>query len=104
MSIKIDVNKCVSCGKCIEVCPGSLLLKNENGKAFIRYPKNCWGCTACLKECKLGAIKYYLGADIGGNGSTMYVTQNGESLEWRLESKDGRKVVITTNSKEANKY
>lgn len=104
MSIKIDVNRCVGCSKCIEVCPGSLILKNEKGKAVIKYPKNCWGCAACLKECKVGAIKYYLGVDIGGNGATMKIISGSEGLSWQMESSDGKKIVITTKSKEANKY
>ena len=42
-------------------------------KAVMKYPKNCWGCVSCVKECKAGAIDFFLGADIGGNGSIMNV-------------------------------
>lgn len=104
MSIKIDTKKCVGCSKCIKVCPGSLIYKNEAGKAFIKYLQNCWGCTACLKECKNEAIKYYLGADIGGNGAYLYVVENGSELKWHMNSNDGRKIIVNTNTKESNKY
>ena len=68
MSIRIDQKKCVGCRKCSEVCPGTLIVM-EDKKAVMKYPKNCWGCVSCVKECKAGAIDFFLGADIGGNGS-----------------------------------
>lgn len=104
MSIKIDSNKCVGCGKCVDVCPGALIYKDENKKAYIKYEKNCWGCTACLKECKVAAIKYYLGADIGGNGARLHVEEKGEVLNWHIVDKNGKEAVIATNRKESNKY
>ena len=65
MSIRIDQKKCVGCRKCSEVCPGTLIVM-EDKKAVMKYPKNCWGCVSCVKECKAGAIDFFLGADIGG--------------------------------------
>ncbi|MFR0781415.1 MAG: ferredoxin family protein [Coprococcus sp.] len=59
------------------VCPGSLIGKNPDGTACMRYPKDCWGCSSCIKECKFGAIALYLGADIGGMGSKMTVERKG---------------------------
>ena len=50
MSIAINAKQCVGCGKCSMVCPGSLIHMNADGKAFIKYPKDCWGCTSCLKD------------------------------------------------------
>lgn len=104
MSIKIDKEKCIGCSGCIEVCPGRLIYKDENDRAYIKYEKNCWGCTACLKECNKSAIKYYLGADIGGNGACLYVKQNSDELNWHIIDKDGNETVINTNRKESNKY
>lgn len=60
MSIFIDKEKCKKCGKCAAVCPGSLIGKNPDGTACMRYPKDCWGCSSCIKECKFGAIAYTL--------------------------------------------
>ena len=73
MSIRINKNKCVGCKRCLDVCPGSLIKTDATGKAYIKYPKDCWGCTSCLKECKTGAIAFFLGADIGGMGSEMKI-------------------------------
>ena len=68
MSIMIDKAKCKGCGMCTSVCPGSLIYQDSEKKAFIKYPKDCWGCASCIKECHFGAIALYLGADIGDLG------------------------------------
>ena len=78
MSIAINAKQCVGCGKCSMVCPGSLIHMNADGKAFIKYPKDCWGCTSCLKECAVHAIRFYLGADMGGMGSLVHTEKEGE--------------------------
>ena len=103
MSIRINSEKCVGCGKCREVCPGTLIAL-ENRKAVIKYPRNCWGCVSCVKECTAGAIDFYLGADIGGNGSVMNVTKSGDILHWNIQKPDGSKIVIDVNRKNANQY
>jgi adenylylsulfate reductase subunit B len=104
MSIRIDKEKCVGCGKCLNVCPGSLIYKDDKGKAFQRFPKDCWGCTACLKECKKGAIRFFLGADIGGKGTTLYTKIEGSLINWHIEKANGEEQVITVNRKESNRY
>lgn len=103
MSIAIDRNKCIGCGKCSIVCPGSLI-KVENKKAFIKYPKDCWGCTSCLKECPVNAVEFYLGADIGGMGSLVHIEKNGNILNWIINRSDGIVTEIKINTKESNKY
>lgn len=104
MSIAIDKNKCVGCGKCRMVCPGSLIKRDENNKAYIKYPKDCWGCTSCIKECPVHAIGFYLGADIGGMGSRVHTEKDGDILKWIIEKSDGSIAEIDINTKESNKY
>lgn len=104
MSIQILQGKCVGCGKCIEACPGNLIKKDEQGKASIRHIRDCWGCTSCLKECHTGAIRFYLGADIGGKGSTLSVEQKKDISLWKVTDAAGNEKVIEVNKKEANKY
>ena len=104
MSIMIDKSKCIGCGKCCMVCPGSLIKKDGDNKAFIKYPKDCWGCTSCIKECHFGAIGLFLGADIGGRGSVMTVKSTEDTLTWNIEKRDGTTEQILINKKEANKY
>lgn len=104
MSIAIDKSKCIGCGKCRTVCPGSLIKQDENGKAFIKYPKDCWGCTSCVKECPVHAVRFYLGADIGGMGSLVHTESMGDILRWVIEKSDGEISKIDINRKESNKY
>ena len=104
MSISIDKLKRKGCTKCTAVCPGSLIALDENKKAYIRYPKDCWGCASCIKECAFGAIAFYLGADIGGMGSKISVSTQGDLLNWQIEKTDGTTEVITVNKKDSNQY
>ena len=102
MSVRILQNKCVGCGKCLSVCPGNLLKKGEDGKVHIRNIRDCWGCTACLKECHTGAILYFLGADMGGMGSMLSVKEKGDVRIWRVDSPNGETKTIEINMKDSN--
>ena len=104
MSVRILQNKCVGCGRCLCVCPGNLLKKGEDGKVYIRNSRDCWGCTACLKECHTGAILYFLGADMGGMGSMPSVKEKGDVRIWRVDSPNGETKTIEINMKDSNKY
>ena len=101
MSIAINKSKCVKCRRCIEVCPGKA---DENGKAYIKEPRDCWGCTSCVKECRAEAIDFFLGADIGGRGSTLTTKEDGDYRLWTVTAPDGSQTVIQINKKDANKY
>ena len=109
MSIVIDPYVCIGCTKCTLVCPGTLIemqkvddMKIE--KAVMQYPKDCWGCVSCVQECTVQAISFFLGADIGGNGSTMTTKEEGDVLKWIIEKRDGTVEEIDINRKDANKY
>ncbi|MCF0106593.1 MAG: RnfABCDGE type electron transport complex subunit B, partial [Holdemanella sp.] len=66
----VDRNKCVACGKCIEVCPNNLIeiipdsadfmvtcSSQSRGKAVKDVCSNgCIGCTLCTRKCDHGAI------------------------------------------------
>jgi adenylylsulfate reductase subunit B len=104
MSITINQKKCRGCGKCQQVCPGNLLTQDAEGKACIQQPKDCWGCTSCIKECVHQAIYYYLGADIGGRGSLLFTKKEKGFLHWHVISPDGEETVITIDQQKANAY
>ena len=104
MSILIDRTKCVGCGKCHDVCPGTLIKIDTDKKAYIKYPKDCWGCTSCIKECPVSAINFFLGADIGGRGSVMTVEKDGQFNNWNIVKPDGELKTIIVDSKSSNKY
>ena len=104
MSIRIDREACAGCLACTEVCPGNLIRADGDGLAFIRHPEECWGCASCLKECAFGAISYFLGADIGGRGSTMRAQLRDGLWYWTVERDGKETAVIAVNPKNANQY
>ena len=104
MSINIDPNICIGCGRCHDVCPGTLIKINEQKKAYIKYPKNCWGCTSCIKECPVHAIRFFLGEDIGGKGSKVHTEKVNGLVKWIVEFPDGSVKTIEIDPKESNKY
>ncbi len=104
MSIVINHDKCTGCRKCLLVCPGSLIKLTGDKKSFIKYPEDCWGCSSCLKECRFGAISFYLGADIGGMGSKLITNIEGDIVHWQIEKTNGEISVIDVNRKDSNQY
>ena len=48
-------DKCVSCGKCVELCPLNNIIMAQ-GKPF--YGDNCTHCMACICACPTEAIEY----------------------------------------------
>ena len=104
MSIAISKEKCVGCKKCLSVCPGSLIKLDADGKAYMKYPKDCWGCCSCIKECNKSAIHFYLGADIGGRRSRLSVKLENDVVHWNIEKNDGTIHSIDVNRKDSNKY
>lgn len=49
---KIDTEKCIGCGTCVEKCPWHMPTVNpETGKAG-----KCIACGACVQECPSGAL------------------------------------------------
>ena len=104
MSIVINKEKCVGCRKCMQVCPGSLIKLDNDGKAYIKYPKDCWGCVSCVKECKCDAIDFYLGADIGGMGSRMNVKSREDIIDWNITKYSGEIQTIEIDRTKSNQY
>ena len=104
MSIAIDKQKCIGCGRCRNVCPGSLIKLDSDSRAYIKYPKDCWGCTSCNKESPAYAISFYLGADIGGMSSLVHTEKKGDILSWMIVKPEGETIKIDINQKESNKY
>ena len=103
MSIAINGNKCAGCGRCVQVCPGSLI-RLQDGRAVIKREKDCWGCTSCIKECPTGAILFFLGADLGGAGSQLSVRHDGDIAKWTVTAPSGETQTISVNKNDSNKY
>lgn len=103
MSVRVNKEKCVGCGKCTDICPGNLFGLSE-GKAVMCYPKDCWGCVSCVKECPAHAIEFFLGADMGGNRSVMTVKEEPGVLHWIIEKPDHTVTEINIDRTSSNRY
>ncbi|MFH1032784.1 MAG: ferredoxin family protein [Chloroflexota bacterium] len=55
----INKAKCISCGKCVDVCSEDVFFgSKERQIPVITYPDECWHCSACVQECPVeGAIR-----------------------------------------------
>lgn len=55
MARRIDIEKCIGCGKCEQSCIVGCISNNENGKRII--DKNaCVDCGACQLVCPIKCI------------------------------------------------
>jgi NAD-dependent dihydropyrimidine dehydrogenase PreA subunit len=56
VTLKLDVETCIGCGMCVEVCPHEVFVI-ENRKSRIVDLDSCMECGACAMNCAVGAIK-----------------------------------------------
>ena len=55
-TLRLLADKCIGCGKCMEVCPHGVFTIETN-KAEIKDKNSCMECGACAKNCPAKAIK-----------------------------------------------
>lgn len=53
---RVDYEKCIKCGLCIDNCPTKALICDEYKSPKMDKPKNCMQCQHCLAICPGGAI------------------------------------------------
>jgi MinD superfamily P-loop ATPase len=58
-----DVDKCTTCGKCVQVCPRGAIALGIDGKLMVFY-EACIGCRVCAYVCPQNAV-HDMGRDIG---------------------------------------
>jgi adenylylsulfate reductase subunit B len=54
----IEEEKCIRCGKCVDICSEDVFFGSKEGETpLISYPEECWHCNACVLDCGVqGAI------------------------------------------------
>lgn len=55
-TLKLDQEKCVGCGRCLEVCPHQVFCVIDHIASIINFD-SCIECGACSKNCPTGAIQ-----------------------------------------------
>lgn len=56
-TIKIDRDKCIGCGKCVNACSNNVI-ELKNGKAEVSGPLHCDGLGVCIGQCPVDAIEF----------------------------------------------
>ena len=52
---KVDEEKCIGCGECIDICPVEVFELNDE-KAKPVNADECVGCESCIEVCEQEAI------------------------------------------------
>jgi NAD-dependent dihydropyrimidine dehydrogenase PreA subunit len=52
---EVDVEKCIGCEECVEVCPVEVY-EIQDGKAIPANGEECIGCESCIEVCEQDAI------------------------------------------------
>jgi len=55
-TLKMNSDKCIGCGRCLEVCPHQVFAINNNKAKFINFD-SCMECGACAKNCPTAALQ-----------------------------------------------
>ena len=55
VTLNLEETKCIGCGRCIEVCPRTVLMLS-NGKVEIINRDACIECGACSRNCPFEAM------------------------------------------------
>ena len=55
-TLRLDLDLCIACGRCMEVCPHVVFAVTDSGKPRIVNRDACMECGACAKNCPVAAV------------------------------------------------
>ncbi len=55
-TLELNADKCVGCGRCLDVCPHQVFAIDEKKARLIAFD-SCMECGACAMNCRASAIK-----------------------------------------------
>jgi ferredoxin len=64
-TLQLDVEACIGCGACIDVCPHAVFAL-VSGKAIVVRRETCMECGACKRNCPVDAIAVEAGVGCAG--------------------------------------
>lgn len=57
LTLSIDSEKCIRCGRCVGICPSLVFGQEEKGaEVKVLQAENCIGCGHCVAVCPAGAV------------------------------------------------
>ena len=104
----VNIRKCTGCNgapesRCENVCPGDLMVRSEDGKAYCRKSRDCWDCMCCAKVCPVGAISIRAPYELGYRGASLTPKILGNEIEWTCVDIYGKKEVYRMERIHKNK-
>lgn len=75
-SLRYDLQLCIGCGRCVEVCPHAVFALNGS-KAGLVDADACIECGACARNCPPGAISVDAGTGCASGLINQWLRQRG---------------------------
>ncbi len=79
-TLNLSVEKCIGCGRCIEVCPHGVFNMSDK-KAQFKDKDRCMECGACAQNCPANAISVDAGVGCAAAVITGWLTGSEPSCD-----------------------
>lgn len=101
MSVVTLKERCISCEKCVDICPGDLVFLDSEGIAYLKYPQDCWDCMSCVKICPTAALDTKIPFQLANFGAKLIPNVKEDSIEWVCVDPKGNEERFLIKTREA---